>query len=207
MELGSLPVKVSINGRPPRDLEARTIAYLLVETAADTSGQIRDAGATARAYLWRSLREGAFYWLLGGSAFVVLLLIADVPPRPTGWAIVLFVAFAIGLPIGAAVRIGRGVEWYRALAQYLAPLPPAGTRIQVTEDGVTIGPTHTPWQSLRLEEAGLREFYAPNFYRWRARVDRLKLATRDGSVVLDPIAIESGQAIVDTIWRRLGMPR
>ena len=206
MEDRSIPMKVSINGRPPRDLEVMTVSYLRLETAADTSGRIRDAGATARAYLWRSLREGAFYWLLGFFAFAVLLMIADVPPRPGGWEVLLIVASVIWLAIEAVVRIGRGVGWYRALPQFMAQLPPRGTRIQVTEDGVTIGPTHTPWQSLRLEAAGLREFYAPNFSRWRSRVDRLRLATRDGSVVLDPVAIESGQTIVDTIWRRLGLP-
>jgi len=114
----------------------------------------------------------------------------------------------IMVAIEAAVRIGRIVAWRRAGAQHLAALPPAGTRVQVTDKGgLTIGPTQTPWQSLRLEAAGLRRFEVATYYaRKRCRVDCLKLATPDGPVVLDPIAIEAGQTIVDTIWRRLGLP-
>jgi hypothetical protein len=207
MELGSLPVKVSIEGDPPREPDVEDISCLLLENATDASGQIRGPGATARAHLWRSLREGSFYSRAGFLAFVVLLSIADVPPRPPAWAILVFVVLVIDLAIEVVVRIERSVAWSRALAQYLAALPPAGTRIQVTKDGITIGPAHTPWQSLRLEEAVLRKFWIwRRFWPWRCRVDRLRLGTLDGSVVLDPVAIEAGQTIVDTIWRRLGMP-
>lgn len=67
-----------------------------------------------------------------------------------------------------------------------------------------VGAARTPWDALRIEELALRGFtVSTNCYRTRYRVDRMTLATASGSVVLDPIAIEQGQAIVDTIWRRL----
>jgi hypothetical protein len=203
-----MTVKVSINGRPPQELDVDVTSLLGLEMAADASGRIRDPDGTARAHLWRSLREGSFYWRVGFLAFAVIILLAEVPPRPKPWDALLFVGFVIVVLIEAVVRIERSVEWSRAMAQHLAPLPPPGTRVEVTDTGgLTVGATHTPWQSLRLEEAALRRFYVwTNFARTRFRVDRLKLATLDGSVVLDPIAIESGQRIVDTIWRRLGMP-
>lgn len=205
----SRSISVSTNGNPPRDLDVESISVLRLETATEASGRILGPGATARAHLWRSLREGSFYWRVGFLAFAVFLLIADVPPRPKPWDALLFMAFLIWVLIEAVVRIERSVAWSRAVAQHLAALPPAGTRVQVTDEGgLTVGSTVTPWQSLRIEEARLRKFYVwTNFERRRSRVDRLKLATLDGSVVLDPIAIESGQTIVDTIWRRLEMPR
>ena len=55
-----------------------------------------------------------------------------------------------------------------------------------------------------IEAVGLRKLTVSiNFYRTRYRVDRLTLGTHGGSAVLDPIAIERGQTIVDTIWRHL----
>src|SRR4029077_16300926 len=110
---------------------------------------------------------------------------------------------AVGVALEAAVRIGLGAEWRSDIAAHLAALPPPGTPVQVAEEGgLTLGPTHTPWDVLRLEEVVLRRFtIATGFYRRRFRVDRMRLTTADGSVVLDPIAIEGGQPIVDTIWR------
>ena len=208
MELGSLPVKVSIEGDPPREPDVEDISCLLLENATDASGQIRGPGATARAHLWRSLQEGSLYLRAGFLVFLVFLAIVDdVPPRPPAWATLVLVVIVVEFAIETVVRIERSVEWSRALPQHLARLPPAGTRIQVTKDGVTIGPTRTPWQSLRLEAAVLRKFWVwRRFQPWRCRVDCLRLATLDGPVVLDPVAIESGQTIVDTVWRRLGMP-
>jgi hypothetical protein len=205
---GPVRVKVSINGGPPQELDEAVTSCLGLDVAAEASGRIRDLGATARAHLWRSLREGSFLWRVGVLAFAVIILLADVPPRPKPWDAVLFLVLVIIVSIEAAVRIERNVEWRRAGAQHLAALPPPGTRVEVTDTGgLTIGPTQTPWQSLRLEDAALRRFEVATYYaRKRCRVDRLKLATLDGSVVLDPIAIESGQTIVDTIWRRLGTP-
>ncbi len=204
---GAITVKVSINGEPSRELDEYTASLLRLEIAADASGQIRDARATARAHLWRSLRESSFWWRVGFLAFAIFILLADVPPRPKPWDALLFLVVVIVVLIEAVVRIGRSVAWSGAVAEHLAPLPPTGTRVQITKNGLTIGPTLTPWHSLRLEAARLRRFYIwTNFARRRCRVDRLTLATLGGPVVLDPIAIVAGQTIVDTIWRRLDLP-
>lgn len=197
-------MQASIDGGPPRELDEDVTSLLWLNVAAEASGRVRDSGATARAHLWRSLREGSLLWRAGFVAFAVIILLAGVPPPPKPWEALLFVAFVIAVAIEAAVRIGRSVAWSKDLPQHLAALPPAGTQVRVGKDGFTIGAARTPWHELRLEDAALRGFsVATNYQRKRYRVDHLRLATRDGSVTLDPIAIDAGQTIVDTIWQAL----
>jgi hypothetical protein len=197
-------MKASINGDAPRELDDTVASCLRLDAAPQASGRIRDGAAVARAQLWRSLSEGWLIFDVSLVAGMILIASAGAPPvKP--WEVLLIIAFAAYAAIRAAIRIAHSLEWSRGIAQHLAPLPPPGTLVQVAgESGLTVGTTQTPWDALRIEAVELRMFSVPtNFYRTRYRVDRMTLATPAGTVVLDPIAIERGQAIVDTIWRHL----
>jgi hypothetical protein len=197
-------MKASINGDAPRELDDTVASCLRLDAAPQVTGRIRDGAAVARAHLWRSLREG---WLIFDVSLVAgLILIAPAGSPPVKpWEVLLIIAFAAYAAIRVSIRVAHSMEWSRGIAQHLAPLPPPGTLVQAAEEsGLRVGTTQTPWDALRIEAVALRMFSIPtNFYRTRYRVDRMTLATSGGSVVLDPVAIERGQAIVDTIWRRL----
>jgi hypothetical protein len=197
-------MKASINGGAPRDLDDTVASCLTLDAASEASGRIRDGAAVARAHLWRSLREGWLIFDVSMVAGLIFLAWAAVP-RAKPWEVLLVIAFAAYAAIRVAIRTAHSMEWSRGIAQRLAALPSSGTLVQVAdESGLTVGTTQTPWDELRMEAVALRMFSIPtNFDRTRYRVDGMTLATRGGSVVLDPIAIERGQTIVDTIWRRL----
>ncbi len=96
-------------------------------------------------------------------------------------------------------------KWTRNLDARAASLPPAGTKVTVSESGVNFGGKPYAWADLTLNQIDL--IYKENRRsNWR-EPDRLLFSASDGTaIMLDAVGYKNGQKAVDlavkSIWQR-----
>jgi len=198
-------MKITINGKPRDRLSAGDLRVIrLKAAAAEAEGAVLPPDEASRGYRAATARGftimGGFGVLLGLAILGGGLWVAQPADRIA--VILTGTAAAVAVVGGARWRYKRALAtWDRRLAERVAALPPAGTRVRVDADGVSLGTRRADWPALGIGEIELTEQTSENDST--ITVDRLVLASTAGSIVLDRHLMQNGGAIVETVYRRL----
>jgi hypothetical protein len=202
-------MRILIEGKPVAALTVKLEgSFMLASAAEDAKGRILTPAEATEAYGGAIRRR---FRILGEIAIALMLLIAivgAVADPIDGWLI----------PIGAIVIGGAflilmqlllhgGIRtWNDRLGHRPEGLPPAATRVAIDAKGLMIGTETLPWSDLAIDQIELSKSTVPSGDTSTVVyiIERLSLAGRSRTVILDRAMIENGQMIVDNVWRRLG---
>lgn len=198
-------MKITVNGKPRDRLSAGQLRVVQLKGAgSEAEGAVLPADEASRSY--RAATARAFTILSGiGIALGLAILgggLAAAQPADRILVILTGTASAVIVVAGARWRYNRALaSWDRRLAERVAALPPAGTRIRVDADGVTLGARRAEWSGLNIGEIELTEQNNENDST--ITVDRLVLTAAAGPIVLDRHLMQNGGAVVESAYGKL----
>jgi hypothetical protein len=197
-------MRVSINGRPARELDQGLARQIAVRGGPDACEGVTLTAEAAVAGARRALR--IVHGVLGALAVVVTLAAlgaaAAYEPRDLLLALPLAAASAgcLWLLIRFAWRRNLARAGARADAQGALTAP--GVEVKVEAAGITVGGAHWPWSGVRVDEVGVIARTSDDTTTYE--VDRLTLRAGGRALILDAQALSNGPLIVKQAWRRIG---
>ena len=184
-----------VDGQPERVSLSEIRDQIDLSAATDALGTTLSAADARRAAIRR---------LIAQPRLVVLAIVLAVGPIVVlvreGIHAGLFGVVMFTLAGLALLALYLGLHWPAVPAPAFAALPPAGTRVRVSRDGLTVADRTAPWDAVHLYAAGLRR---RGRYVTTYVIEHLKLAAGGETIVLSAGAVTNGQQIVDTIFERL----
>lgn len=198
-------MKITVNGKPRERLSAGHERVVQLKGAGnEAEGAVLPADEASRSYRAGTART---FTIMGGFGVALGLAIlggglAAAQSADRMMVILTGTASAAVVVAGARWRYSRALAtWDRRLAERIAALPPAGTRVHVDADGVSVGVRRAEWSGLGIGEIELSEQTSENDST--ITVDRLVLTAAAGPIVLDRHLMQNGGAIVESAYRKL----
>jgi len=188
---------VTINTRVVADLPRERDMWLEAETASVMGRVHTQMTAQRAANKDASLRAIAVFFAFGlGGAF--LLYAAG---GAGGALAAAGLVFLLAAPFAAYFSASLAQQRWRNAQREAADLPPPGTAISADGSGLTVGARQFSWSALDVARVDLQRIGSDNGNNYVLM--RMVLTGVDFKLLIDPLRIENGRALLNKAYRHL----